>query len=114
MPSVRIVRTGSDSLFRRPRLGKTLRPGRRQRQCSSAAQNQSRRDEPLSAIGVASALARREREGAFTAADRDRGLKRLITDFAAWILVELTPELMVWNRGASSRSAATAIRQQSQ
>ena len=47
----------------------------------------------LSAIEVASALARRERERAFTAVERDRGLKRLNADLAAWILVELTPEL---------------------
>lgn len=47
----------------------------------------------LSAIEVASALARREREGAFTAAERDRGLKRLNDDLVAWILVELTAEL---------------------
>jgi hypothetical protein len=47
----------------------------------------------LSAIEVASALARRQREGAFTAVERDRGLKRLNADLAAWILVELTAEL---------------------
>jgi hypothetical protein len=47
----------------------------------------------LSAIEVASALARRERERAFTAVERDRGLKRLNADLAAWILVELTAEL---------------------
>jgi hypothetical protein len=47
----------------------------------------------LSAIEVASALARREREGAFTAAERDRALKTLHADLAAWILVELTAEL---------------------
>ena len=47
----------------------------------------------LSAIEVASALARREREGAFTAAERDRGLKRLNADLAAWILVEVTAEI---------------------
>jgi predicted nucleic acid-binding protein len=47
----------------------------------------------LSAIEVASALARRERQGAFTAAERDRALKRLNADLAAWILVELTAEL---------------------
>jgi predicted nucleic acid-binding protein len=47
----------------------------------------------LSAIEVASALARREREGAFTAAERDRGVKRLNADLAAWILVEFTAEL---------------------
>ena len=47
----------------------------------------------LSAIEVASALARRGREGAFTAAERDRGMKRLNADLSAWILVELTAEL---------------------
>jgi uncharacterized protein len=47
----------------------------------------------LSAIEVVSALARRQREGAFTAAERDRGLKRLNADLAAWILVELTPDV---------------------
>ena len=47
----------------------------------------------LSAIEVASALARREREGAFQAAERDRALKRLNADLAAWILLELTAEL---------------------
>jgi predicted nucleic acid-binding protein len=47
----------------------------------------------LSAIEVASALARREREGAFSAAERDRAVKRLNTDLAAWIVVELTAEL---------------------
>ena len=47
----------------------------------------------LSAIEVASALARREREGAFPAAQRDRALKRLDADLAAWILLELTAEL---------------------
>ena len=47
----------------------------------------------LSAIEVASALARREREGAFTAGERDRALKRLNADLASWILVELTAEL---------------------
>lgn len=47
----------------------------------------------LSAIEVASALARREREGAFAAVERDRALKRLNADLDAWILVELTAEL---------------------
>ena len=47
----------------------------------------------LSAIEVVSALVRREREGAFTAAERDRALKRLNADLAAWILVELTAEV---------------------
>jgi predicted nucleic acid-binding protein len=47
----------------------------------------------LSAIEVASALARRAREGAFTATERDRALKRFNADLAAWILVEVTAEL---------------------
>jgi uncharacterized protein len=47
----------------------------------------------LSAIEVSSALARREREGAFTAAERDRAVKRLNADLAAWILLEVTAEL---------------------
>ena len=47
----------------------------------------------LSAIEVASALARRQREGAFTTTERDRALNRLNADLAAWILVELTPDL---------------------
>lgn len=44
-------------------------------------------------IEIASALARREREGAFTTAERDRAVRRLNTDLAACILVELTAEL---------------------
>lgn len=47
----------------------------------------------LSEVEVASALARREREGAFTTAERDRAIRSLNNDLAAWILVEVTPEL---------------------
>jgi uncharacterized protein len=47
----------------------------------------------LSAVEVASALGRREREGAFTAAERDRGVNSLNADLTAWILVELTVKL---------------------
>lgn len=47
----------------------------------------------LSAIEIVSALARREREGTFTSAERDRAVRRLTADLAACILVELTPEL---------------------
>lgn len=47
----------------------------------------------LSVIEVVSALARREREGAFTRAERDRAVKMLNADLATWILIELTPEL---------------------
>jgi len=47
----------------------------------------------LSVIEIASALARRERQGAFTTAERDRAVRRLNADLAAYILVELTPEL---------------------
>jgi hypothetical protein len=44
-------------------------------------------------LEIASALARREREGAITLAERDRAIKKLNADLAAYILVELTPEL---------------------
>jgi predicted nucleic acid-binding protein len=47
----------------------------------------------LSVVEITSAFARREREGAFTRADRDRAIKKLNADLAAYILVELTPEL---------------------
>lgn len=47
----------------------------------------------LSVIEVTTAVARRQREGAFTAAARDRAVKRLNADLAACILVELSPEL---------------------
>ena len=49
----------------------------------------------VSVIEVTSALARRQREGAFSAAARDRAVKRLNADLAACILVELSPELSV-------------------
>jgi len=47
----------------------------------------------LSVIEIASALARREREGALTSAERARAVRRLNADLAGCILVELTPEL---------------------
>lgn len=47
----------------------------------------------LSEIEVASALVRRAREGAFSADERDRALASLADDFAALIVVELTPEI---------------------
>jgi predicted nucleic acid-binding protein len=47
----------------------------------------------LSVIEIASALARRAREGAVTTAERDRAVRRLNADLAAYILVELTAEL---------------------
>ena len=47
----------------------------------------------LSEIEVASALVRRAREGAFSAKERDRALASLERDFAALVIVELTPEI---------------------
>jgi predicted nucleic acid-binding protein len=38
-------------------------------------------------------LVRRAREGAFTAEERDRALAALTDDFAALVVVELTPEI---------------------
>ncbi len=43
---------------------------------------------------MASALARRAREGAFTTAERDRAIKNLNRDIQTWIVVELTPSLL--------------------
>lgn len=47
----------------------------------------------LSEVEIASALARRERDGAFSVAERDRAIKSLNRDSASWIVVELTTEL---------------------
>jgi uncharacterized protein len=48
----------------------------------------------LSVVEIVSALARREREGAFTSAERDRAVRRLNADLTAYLLVELTPNLL--------------------
>ena len=45
------------------------------------------------AIEIASGLARREREGAVSVAERDRAIEKLNADLMAYVLVELTPEL---------------------
>lgn len=47
----------------------------------------------LSVVEIASALARRQREGVFTAAERDRAVTRLNADLTACLLVELTADL---------------------
>ena len=47
----------------------------------------------LSEVEVASALARRAREGAFSVAERDRALAALADDFATLIIVEFTSEI---------------------
>ena len=47
----------------------------------------------LSEVEVASALVRREREGAFSAADRDRALASIGRDFATLIVIEFTPQI---------------------
>jgi predicted nucleic acid-binding protein len=48
----------------------------------------------LSAVEIASALARRCREGAFAAEDRDRALTAVHTDLSALNLVELSPQIV--------------------
>jgi uncharacterized protein len=53
----------------------------------------------LSEVEVASALVRREREGAFSVEERDRALASFADDLTALIVVELTPEI-----GASARA----------
>jgi predicted nucleic acid-binding protein len=47
----------------------------------------------LSEVEIASALVRREREGAFTTNERDRALASLAEDFAALIVVEFTADI---------------------
>jgi predicted nucleic acid-binding protein len=47
----------------------------------------------FSQIEVTSALARRSREGAISAADRDRAMAAVVADFAALNVVELSPEV---------------------
>jgi predicted nucleic acid-binding protein len=47
----------------------------------------------LSEVEVASALARLAREGAFSITERDRALAAVEVDFAAILVVELTPEI---------------------
>lgn len=52
----------------------------------------------LSAVEIASALARRCREGAFPATERDRALSALEQDLSALYLVELSPSVVVGAR----------------
>lgn len=47
----------------------------------------------LSEVEIASALARRQREGAFTMAEHDRAIRSLNKDLAAWLLVEFTSQV---------------------
>ncbi len=53
----------------------------------------------LSVVEIASALARRAREGAFTTAECDRAVRRLNADLPAYLLVELSPELCAEAQG---------------
>lgn len=47
----------------------------------------------LSEVEIASALARRAREAAFSIAKRDRALAAVANDFPAILVVELTPDI---------------------
>jgi len=53
----------------------------------------------LSAVEVASALARRCREGSFSTAQRDRALAALEHDCSVLHLVELSPQIVAQARG---------------
>jgi predicted nucleic acid-binding protein len=53
----------------------------------------------LSEGEIASARGRRAREGAFSVTERDRALASLADDFAALIVVELTPDVTGTARG---------------
>ena len=49
----------------------------------------------LSEVELASALARRQRESALTMAERDRAIRALNEDLAAWVVVELTQDVAI-------------------
>lgn len=57
----------------------------------------------LSAVEVASALARRCREGGFSEAERDRALAALEADFSALHAVELSAPVVLEARGLVTR-----------
>jgi predicted nucleic acid-binding protein len=57
----------------------------------------------LSEVEVASALVRRAREGAFSVEERDRALASPVDDFAALVIVELTPEITADARALLAR-----------
>ncbi len=61
----------------------------------------------LTALEIASALARRCREGAFPAAERDRALSALESDLSALRVVELSPPVV---RGARELLLRHALR----
>ena len=61
-----------------------------------------------SQIEVASALARRCREGAFSEADRDRALLALHADFETLVLLELTPAVVSRSVGLLARRTLRA------
>ena len=57
----------------------------------------------LSEVEIASALARRTREGHFTSAQRDRVIAALVRDLPALIVVEMTSEITVEARSLLRR-----------
>jgi len=66
----------------------------------------------LSEVEIASALARRTREGHFTRAQRDRTVAALVRDLPALVVVEMTSEVTAEARGLLRRHplrAADAI-----
>lgn len=64
----------------------------------------------LSEVEVASALARRSREGAFSIRERDRALTAFVDDFAALIVIELTAEVAAGAGSAGSSSSSGWMR----
>jgi len=62
----------------------------------------------LSEVEVASAVARRAREGAFSMAERDRALAALERDLTAMFVVELTPDITARARALLQRHALRA------
>lgn len=62
----------------------------------------------LSAVEIASALARRAREGAFSDAARDRAITAFNTDLASMLVVELTADIVARAQALVRRHALRA------
>lgn len=81
-------------------------PGRRE--LLAAVRKRKAAASRLSEVEIASALARRCREGAFTDAERDRTVARLAADFRSLIIVELSEAVTLRAIGLTARRSLRA------
>lgn len=63
----------------------------------------------LSEVEAVSALARLAREGAISAAQRDRAVDAFLSDLAAWHVVEITPAVAAAARALLTRHALRSL-----